>query len=111
MAISGISGISGYRFEALRSPVCSPLLEEVLVCLSSEMGDPWLQDIRIRLADPPDRSDNLFLVCRDGGGRIVSNTWIGWDGGQPPGERIGLLGHVVTLLPHRRKGLATRVSC
>ena len=93
-------------------PLClPPLLEEVLGCLSAEMGEPWLQDIRIRLADPADKSANLFLVCRDSSGEIVSNTWIGWDGGQPPGERIGLLGHVVTLLPHRRKGLATRVSC
>ena len=104
------SGISGYSFEVLRTPVSASLLEEVLVCLS-ELGDPWLLDIRIRLGDPPEKSDNLFMVCRDGSRQIVSNTWIGWNGGQPPGERTGLLGHVFTLLPHRRKGLATRVSC
>ena len=105
---SQLASVSEYSFQILSAPLPPIPSQEVLSCLS-ELGDPWLQDIRVRLGDPPENGRNIFCVGREGSGQIVSNTWIGWNGQLPEGERVGLLGHVFTLPTHRQRGLATRV--
>lgn len=101
---------SEVSFQILRPPVSPEICEEVLSCLSTEMDQPWLPDIRTRLNSAPEKSGDLFVVGQESTGRVVSNVWIGWNGEQAEGKRVGLLGHVVTLNSHRRKGLATKVG-
>ncbi|KAI6650247.1 hypothetical protein LOD99_5926 [Oopsacas minuta] len=107
--ILAVSGTCEFKFEVLHAPVTPVLCEEVITCLLG-WGEASITDIRIRLTDKSERSKDLFSICRDGSGKIVSNTWIGWNGRQPHGERVGLLGHVFTLPDHRCKGLASQVS-
>ena len=109
-SIGQMASVSEYSFHLMSPPLPPGLVQEVIDCVSVEMGEPWLSDIRTRLTDPPEKGPNLFCLARDTSGRIVCHTWIGWNGEQPRGQGVGLLGHVVTLPAHRRKGLATKVG-
>ena len=69
-----------------------------------QRGDLWM-----RPSDGPEqtllklaRDPGLFLVARDGGGRVVGTVMGGWDG------RRAYVYHLAVLPERRREGIATR---
>ncbi len=87
-----------YEGRLLRSPV-EPALAASLVRLLAHKGEPWLSDIRARLAG--DGLDVFAVAFREGA--PVANVWLG---SSESCAESALLGHVFTADEHRRRGLA-----
>ena len=96
-----------YTFEVLRPPIKKEVGEELIILLS-HLYEPYRTDIISCLYDRGSNA-NIFVVCRNESGKVVSNACVSWNAQQTEGVRVGLLGRVVTAEAYRGRGLATQV--
>ncbi len=95
---TAVEAPQGYEARVFRAPV-EPHFAAFLLGLLGHKGEPWLTDIRARLAG--DDLDVFAVAFREGA--PVANVWLGSSQACP---ESAVLGHVFTVEEHRRRGLA-----
>jgi len=97
-ALRRLEVAAGYVAAIYRAPVPDELAGRISHLLGHK-GEPWLTDIRARLA--ADHLDLFGVATHEG--HPVAHAWLGSSRRNP---EIGLIGHVYTMEQHRRRGLA-----
>ncbi len=83
----------------------APLVDDEPLKLFWHKGQPWVDDIRCRMAGQREDSRDCFFVAR-ARGRLVAHVWYTVSAAD---RRIGLLGHVYTHPDYRRQGVSSRL--
>ncbi len=93
-----------FEYELWRPPVLDHAFRD-LVELLAHKGDPWIGDIRRRLAGAMEGAQDYYFVARYQD-QLVGHVWYTTLAGTP---ELGLIGHVYTVPPFRRRGISARL--